>query len=281
MKSRSGCDTRTAPAKPRPIHRPTAPVAVAALLVGLAGCTTSYEMKVDALSKPTAREAVSYRVKTARPDIQEDTLRYKEAAAIVRTTLSGKGMYEAPDPEKADVAVTVDYGIGPPRTVREKQSEPVYVEIPGRIITQTVVAGVDRNGNPIYSTVRYREPPTTVFVGMREYWITRVVYEKYIHLTARENKPSREGRPAQEVWSLSVSTEDESKDLRKYLPLMASAGIDYVGKNSGGSKTITIKANDSAIGFLKKNTAELNTDGAPAAGSPAAPDNGKAPAKSS
>ncbi|OHE88906.1 MAG: hypothetical protein A3G75_02785 [Verrucomicrobia bacterium RIFCSPLOWO2_12_FULL_64_8] len=265
----------------RPGRRIAAPAALAALLAGLAGCSTSYEMKVDALTKPTAREALSYRVKTAGPEIQEDTLRYKEAAAIVRTALSGKGMYEAPAAERADVVVTVDYGIGPPRTVREKRYEPIYRERPGRFRTKYVRTGTDRKGNAIYSAVTVRDPPELVYVGDRVYWVTYVVYEKYIHLTARENKPASEGRPAQEVWSLSVSTEDESKDLRKYLPIMASAGIDYVGKDSGGSKTITIKTNDRALEFLKRNTEELNTGAAPAAGSPPAADVGKATAKNS
>ena len=68
--------------------------------VGLfaSGCTHTYEMKVDSLSKPTKTgEAVSYRIRNKNPSPADATLRQKEAEEFVKTALSGKGMYEAPD----------------------------------------------------------------------------------------------------------------------------------------------------------------------------------------
>jgi hypothetical protein len=243
-----------APAAPRAdclrrLARTAAPLAIL-LLAG--GCANSYKVKIDSLAKPNAEQAISYQIRNKSSIVGEDSLRYKEAAGFVRTALSGKGMYEAPDGAKADLVVEVDYGVGPPQSKVETVAEPVYRVIPGRIVTQTVQVGTDRNGNPIYQTVTVQEPPTTEFDGYREYQVRVTVYEKYLKLSARENKPAVEGRPPTEVWAVDITSEGESRDVRKALPILAAASIDYVGKDSLGQKTIRIKDSNSDVAFVKK-----------------------------
>ena len=41
-----------------------------------------------------------------------------------------------------------------------------------------------------------------------------------------------------------MTSEGESRDLRKNLPVLVAASIDYVGKDSHGQKTIKIKDSD-------------------------------------
>ena len=216
------------------------------------GCANTYEVKVDSLAKPKAEESISYKIINKNPAVAEDTLRYKEAVGYVRTALSGKGLYEAPDADKADLVVAVDYGVGPPQSRRESVSEPVYLTLPGQIRFERVQVGVDRNGNPVYQTVTVQDPPRTEFVGYREYFVTVTVYEKYLRLNATENKPAAEGRPPSEIWTVDVTSEGESRDLRKALPILAAASIDYVGKDSKGQKSIRIKDTDKDVAFIKK-----------------------------
>ncbi len=223
-----------------------------AAVVFVAGCATSTEVKIDAIARPKAEEAISYQIRSKNAALGDDSLRYKEAAGMVRTALSGKGLYEAPNPEKADLVVDLDYGVGPPQSKIETVAEPVYRVVPGRITTQTVQVGTDRRGNPIYQTVTVQEPPTTEFDGYREYQVRVTVYEKYLRLSASENKPAAEGRPPTQLWSLDITSEGESKDVRKALPVLAAASIEYVGKDSQGQKTIKIKDNSSDIAFVKK-----------------------------
>ena len=91
------------------------------LLLGLflSGCATTHEVKVDSLAKPQAEKAISYEIKNKNPLVADDSLRYQEAAAYVKTALSGKGMFEAPPGVKPDVIVDLDYGVGPPQMRRE------------------------------------------------------------------------------------------------------------------------------------------------------------------
>jgi hypothetical protein len=218
----------------------------------LAGCATTHEVKVDSLAKPQAEDAISYEIKNRNPLVADDSLRYKEAANMVKTALSGKGLYEAPPNTKPDIVVDLDYGVGPPQMRKETVSEPVYITIPGQIRTERVQVGTDSQGRPIYQTITVQDPPTTEFAGFREYIVTVVVYEKYLKLAARENKELPEGRPAQEVWTVDITSEGESRDIRKNLPVLVAASIDYIGKDTHGQKTIRIKDNSSDIAFVKK-----------------------------
>lgn len=218
----------------------------------LSGCATTHELKVDALAKPQAESAISYEIKNRNPLVADDSLRYKEAAGFVKTALSGKGMYEAPPNTKADIVVDLDYGVGPPQMKKETVSEPVYITIPGQIRTERVQVGTDSQGRPIYQTITVQDPPTTDFAGFREYIVTKVVYDKYLKMSARENKEPVEGRPAQEVWTIDVTSEGESRDIRRNMPVLVAASIEYIGKDTQGQKTIRIKDTHSDIAFIKK-----------------------------
>jgi hypothetical protein len=225
-------------------------LATVALLIG--GCATTHQVKVDSLAKPNAEAAISYEIHNKNPMVADDSLRYKEAANLVKTALSGKGLYEAPPNTKPDLVVDLDYGVGPPQQKKETVSEPVYITVPGQIRTERVQVGTDSQGRPIYQTITVQDPPTTEFAGFREYMVTVTVYEKYLKLSARENKEAAEGRPQTEVWTVDVTSEGESRDIRKNLPVLVAASIDYIGKDSHGQKTIKIKDSSSDIAFVKK-----------------------------
>lgn len=223
-----------------------------ALLLG--GCTTTYQVQVDAIAQatPTASAAQSYEIKSTDPRIDEDSLRYKEVATYVKTALSGKGMYEAPPGAKADVVVNVDYGMEPPRVKYETETYPIFAQVGGGV-RYVQVPVTDRNGRIIgYQTVAVYDPPRTEIIGYEEQVKPVIVYEKYLKISARENAESTEGRPATEVWSVNVSAEDESKDIRKYLPILASATADYIGTNTQEQKPVKIKEDDEVVGFIKK-----------------------------
>ncbi|MEY4005084.1 MAG: hypothetical protein RLZZ221_1180 [Verrucomicrobiota bacterium] len=227
---------------------------LALLLSGLllGGCATTHELKIDSIAKPRAADAISYEIRNKNPLVADDSLRFKEAAGFVKTALSGRGMYEAPPNTKADMIVDVDYGVSPPKIKQEMVSEPVYVTVPGQVRMERIQVGTDSQGRPVYQTVTVQDPPTTQFAGFREYMVTVTVYEKYLKMSARENKEATEGRPVQEIWTVDVTSEGESRDVRKHLPILVAASIDYVGKDSQGQKTIRLKDNSSDIAFVKK-----------------------------
>lgn len=225
----------------------------------LTGCdgTKTYTVQVDAISQPVevgqpAAPAQSYHIRTSNPKLDESSLRYKEVADYVRTALSGKGMYEAPNPDKADVIIEVDYGMDAPRVKFETISQPVMAMVPGEVREQLIPVR-DATGTIIgYRSILVREPARQEFVGMQESVQPVIVYEKYLKLSARSNQEATEGRAPPEVWSVNVSAEDNSQELRKYMPILASATADYIGTNTKESKPIKISEHDEVVTFIKK-----------------------------
>lgn len=233
-----------------------APVSLFGAAFFLGACLGT-KVTVDSLAKPNAENAVSYQLKNKNPMVADDSLRFKEASDYVRTALSGKGLYEAPANVKPDLMVDLDFGIGPPIEKLVKVTEPVYVEVPGRVRTELRQVGFDVALNrPIVATVTVVDPATSEYTGEREYEVSKVLYEKYLRLTARKNAEAAEGRPPSEVWLVDVTSEGESRDLRKNLPLLVAASIEYIGKDSHGQKTIRIKDTDVDVVFVKEGMRE-------------------------
>lgn len=219
----------------------------------LAGCASSnsYQVKVDAISKPVPPAALSYRIKSKDPRLGDENLRYKEAADFVRTALSGKGLYEAPSEDRADMIVELDYGMEAPRSRIERVSTPVYAQVGGGVRYDTIPVS-DTKGNVGTRTVAVYDPPRSELIGYDEMPRQVTVYEKYLKITARENKAASEGRPSAELWSIHASAEDESKDLRKYLPIMASATVDYIGQDTSNQKTVKVRADGPGVDFIRR-----------------------------
>lgn len=226
------------------------PALAVSLLAG--GCaSTSYDVKVDAITRPVPASVQSYRLKSKNPALGEENLRYKEAADFVRTALSGKGLYEAPNENAADMVVEIDYGMEAPRTKIERVSVPVYAQVGGGVRYDTVPV-VDSRGNATLRTVAVYEPPRSELVGYDDMPRQVTVYEKYLRITARENKPAMEGRPPNELWSVTATAEDESKDLRKYLPIMAAATGDYIGRDTGQQAVVRVKGDGEGVEFIRR-----------------------------
>ncbi len=219
----------------------------------VAGCGTQPRtaVKIDAIAKPVPGQQQSFKLKSKDPRLGEENLRYREAADFVRTALSSKGLYEAPSEDKADMIVELDYGMDAPRSKMERVSVPVYAQVGGAVRYESVPV-TDSRGNTSLRTVAVYEPPRNELMGYDEQPRLITIYEKYLKITARENKAASEGRPPAELWSIHASAEDESKDLRKYLPIMASATMDYIGQDSSTQKVVKVKADGQDVDFIRR-----------------------------
>jgi hypothetical protein len=244
-------------------HPPLYPLR--ALLTGavavLAGCkTTTYVLQVDAISKtaqtaqaaPPARAPQSYRIRPHNPNIPEDNLRYREVSDYVKTALSAKGMYEAPSLEAADVIIEIDYGMESPRMKYETVTTPVIAIQEGPSQREIVPVSTGADGQMKYKVIRVPGLQIRKIVGWKEEIEPIIVYEKFLKVSARENREVTEGRSAPEVWSVNVSAEDQSNELRKYMPILASATADYIGTNTKQEKAVDVSENDEVVKFIKK-----------------------------
>jgi hypothetical protein len=170
--------------------------------------------------------------------------------------------------------IELDYGMEAPRSKVERVSVPVYAQLGGGVRYDSVPV-TDSRGNTSFRTVAVYEPPRSELMGYDDVPRTVTIYEKYLKITARENKPAAEGRPPTELWSIHASAEDESNDLRKYLPIMASATVDYIGQDSSSQKIVKVKADGPGVEFIRKGMGPSSgtTDTIPANPASADPEN--------
>ena len=214
------------------------PLCFSLIVLFAGGCATSYRVNVDSLAKPDAN-AISYSLRNATSTEEDDSLRYQEAANHVRTALSGRGLYEAPPNVTPDVIVSIDYGVASLTRRETLLKAPRATRLPpeARVASDGTLIAPDFP-KPEYETV------------------TVTVYEKYLHLRAQENIVAKGGDVAADIWRVDVTSEGKSKDLRKHLPVLVAATIEYIGKDSRGQKTIRIKDTDADVVFVKKGMAD-------------------------
>lgn len=198
----------------------------------LAGGCSTYDVKLDSVSRanPPAADRTSYTIQNKNPAVATDSLRYQEATRRIKTALSSRGLWEAPNPSAADMIVELDYAIEPAHTIYHKVEVPVYVV-------------ADRGVGQM---------PGREFVGYENEARPVVVREKHLSISCRENAPAVEDRPASDLWRISVSIEDERTDLRECLPVLAAVVMDQLGKTSDGVTMRQVGQNDPAIAFIKK-----------------------------
>jgi len=192
----------------------------------------TYDVKLDSVSRanPPAADHTSYTIQNKNPSVATDSLRYQEAARRIRTALSSRGLWEAPNPSAADLIVELEYAIEPAHTIYQTVEVPVYLV-------------ADRGVGQM---------PGREFVGYENEARPVVVREKHLSISCRENEPAVEGRPASDLWRISASIEDERTDLRECLPVLAAVVMDQIGKTSDGATVKRVGQNDPAVAFIKK-----------------------------
>lgn len=211
---------------------------VLALLAG--GCATTASVKIDAAANPAAADGFGYTISTRDPARLADP-RHQAVIAHVHHALASRGMFEAPDPARADVVIDVEYGEHPPQSKVTTVTQPVFVG-PGSTMggypgsSYPGSGGSGANIDPLtgqpYSSVAYVP-------------VQRITYttEKYIRIRANENpKLKRRGDPPpQQVWAVEATLDDETTNFEAALPAMIDAAIEYIGRNTGGQVTVTVE----------------------------------------
>lgn len=228
-----------------PIRRWCARAGVPALLsvlaVVLGGCASGprYDVKIDAAASPELMTGYSYALAPRNP-ARSNEARHERVIEHVHTALSQRGLYEAPDPAKADMIIDVDYGEHPPQSKVTTVSQPVVVQ-PDPFATSSSIPPPPGS----YPTSRV-DPitgqPRSQVVMVETQRITYTT-EKYIRVTAvenRRNKPA--GEQVGRIWAVEATLEDEASDFDAALPAMIDAAIEYIGVNTGGQVTVKVQA---------------------------------------
>ena len=53
------------------------------------------------------------------------------------------------------------------------------------------------------------------------------------------------------LWTVNVTNQSESDDLREHIPVMVAAALDYIGTSTENEEKVKIRANDQDVAFIK------------------------------
>lgn len=225
---------------------------VAAAALVFSGCASStYNVKINSIANEEKPSGVSYRIVTKNGQDPRADLRTAEAVDYVKAALSGRGLFEAPNPENADMVVEVDYDVEPPRVEFEQRSVPVFARVNGGIRT-IIVPTRDSSGQVRYRPVSVMDPPSNELIGFEQRSVPVTVYEKYLRVSARENVASGDDEPPSQLWSVYVSNEAEDDDIRSALPVLASVVVDYIGVTTDKDHKVKVDSTDDEVAFIKR-----------------------------
>ncbi len=233
-------------------------------LVLQGGCeTTTHTFKVNAMRNPDVEDGRSYRIVSSHKNTGDETdPQFQEVSEYVKTALSGKGYYEAPEAEDADLIINIAYGTAPPNVSFKAVNNPAA---PGSIHNPI---GRSYPGSSQYPRRRYPGGGSPTIGGgtmgqpqtSQNEVIPVTTYEKYLQITAIDNRTGNSLKDSPHVWQVTVKNRDESDDIDKYLPLMAAASIEYVGERTESQEVITLKESDRDVAFVKANGAEMDRE---------------------
>jgi hypothetical protein len=77
------------------------------------------------------------------------------------------------------------------------------------------------------------------------------VYEKFLRVRARESRARDKDGTAKDLWSVEVTSEDGSNDLRRYLPVLASVTMrSLAGEVASGD--LRVLEDDPDVAFVRR-----------------------------
>lgn len=225
-------------------------ILLAAVAIFSTGCTTTYFMRVDALSSDTAVISAStaapttFRFAESAAEGTDATLRSRQLQRQVETALATRNLVPAAAGQSADLVIHVRARISDPLTETDQFSEPLYVRTRGvHRVVATPVRAPDGSVSFVYSTVWI--PPRTEFVGFANRNRNITVFQKELVLSARVDNGTPRG--GDEVWNITVTARDQVSDLRAHIPFMLAAALPYIGAQTDGQVMVRIRANDPVV----------------------------------
>lgn len=205
-------------------------IATGLVASGCASTSATHAVRITAAAEPTAKFGYAYLLAKDTAGRAATDSFHAEMTERIRTALAQRGMYEAFDPDQADVIVSFDYGEHPPHTQVTTVTEPVLTG------SGPMGPGMGMGGAAI--------PPLAAGPGLpaghpsvvmvETLRVTRTS-EKFLRIDGRANTEDKE-----RIWSVDATVEDEGTPIAACIPAMVDAVIEYIGAVTPQPETLVI-----------------------------------------
>lgn len=165
-------------------------------------------------------------------------LPYKQYAEILEKTLATNGFMKAATLEEAGIIIEVAYGVGDPKQHHYAMALPFYGQTTGPSGSNTTGKFTAYANYGDFITTTYT--PAYGEAGAAFVPASDTTYTRFLHLEAIDLGKYRTEKKVVIVWETTVFSTGQSGDLRSIFPYMAKAASQYLAKDSGGVKTVTV-----------------------------------------
>ncbi len=232
---------------------------VAGVLLGAglllwSGCVTPAvvrDVRVTASRHGPVVRSGSFQI-VGQPERPEDAKPTEEAVALVRRGLAGKGYRESTGTDGADLLITVSCGASGPSIQQTTVQEPIYrvVQAPSRY--ERVQVGNTPGDAPMYEMRLVESPAIQKLAGYREVPRETKVFQKYVRLSAHENRAGTGPTVPAAGWTVESVCEDAGTSVSEIVPVLTVACLVYVGKETAGTDVMHISEADKDVASLRR-----------------------------
>ncbi len=205
-------------------------IAIGLVASGCATTSATHAVRITAAAEPTSKFGYAYLLAKDSAGRAATDPFHVEMTERIRTALAQRGMYEAFDPNQADVIVSFDYGEHPPYTQVTTVTEPVLMG-PGSMGPGLGMGGASIPPLASGPGLPAGHPSVVMVETLR---ITRTS-EKYLRLDGRANTEDKK-----RIWSVDATVEDEGTPIAECIPAMVDAVIEYIGAVTPQPETLVI-----------------------------------------
>jgi len=174
------------------------------------------------------------------PDIYPDDLRNIEFEKLLKKLLAPQGYVFTESVDNADVVIFYQYSISAPQQYVHTSLVPVWGNtgvVSSQTHTKTTFSG------KTYQETTYQQGYGVV--GQQAVSNTVTTYIRSISFSAYDNNVYKSTGKNKMIWSVDLTSEGSTNDLRYVMPYMLAASENHIGTNTGKKITETI-ANDMA-----------------------------------
>lgn len=226
-------------------------LAILIMMLHLADCTVqqpSYTVAVDSLASSSANQNRRYLLLPGNEGVTPEDLQFQEYAQYVRRALQVRGFEPATEPEEAEIAIILSYGIGDPQTQQYTYSVPIWGQT-GVASSQTYGTATAFGNMATYSgtttyTPRYGITGYTTQVG------SITTYFRYALIAGYDVEVFRKTGRTVQLWRTAVTSSGSSGD-RLVFPILISAAVPYLAASTGQQVQLQLRESDDAVKVIK------------------------------
>jgi hypothetical protein len=221
------------------------------LLLSLSGCATTpkFYVDIDSISSSNADSKKKYVLIPGMKDVKNTDLQFMEFTKYIDNALISRGFIKAKKTEDANIAIFLVYGIGNPQEHTYSYAIPMWGQT--GVSSSTTFGNINTFGNiGTYSgTTTYN--PTYGVTGYIPATGSYVTYFKFLELDAVDLDEFRKSQKMNQLWKTTVTSSDQSGDLRFVFPIMVAAAKEYLGSNTGQKIQVILTIEDQRVVEIK------------------------------